>query len=103
MRLIDADELLDHAGRDKLDSRELIFEMINNAKTITNKLHWITPNEDAQKLQRKLYLAYVPGYPLFVADWRTGHGYRNVATGEHIEPDLIAVINAPSHYEEMTL
>ena len=34
MRLIDADELMEHVGRDRLDSRELIMEMINNARTI---------------------------------------------------------------------
>lgn len=34
MRLIDADELIEHAWRDKLDSRELIAEMINRAPTI---------------------------------------------------------------------
>ena len=33
MRLIDADELMEHAWRDKLDSRELIAEMIDNAPT----------------------------------------------------------------------
>lgn len=34
MRLIDADELMEHVWRDKLDSRELIAEMINNAPTV---------------------------------------------------------------------
>ena len=34
MRLIDADELMEHVWRDKLDSRELIAKMINNATTI---------------------------------------------------------------------
>ena len=34
MRLIDADELLEHAYRDKLDSRELIADMITKAPTI---------------------------------------------------------------------
>lgn len=34
MRLIDADELLEHVGRDKLDSRELIMQMVENAPTI---------------------------------------------------------------------
>jgi len=34
MRLIDADELIEHAWRDKLDSRELIAEMIETAPTI---------------------------------------------------------------------
>ena len=33
-RLIDADELSEHAWRDKLDSRELIARMIDNAPTI---------------------------------------------------------------------
>jgi len=34
MRLIDADELIEHVWRDKLDSRELIAEMIENAPTV---------------------------------------------------------------------
>ena len=34
MRLIDADELMEHAARDKLDSRELIMQMIENAPTV---------------------------------------------------------------------
>ena len=33
-RLIDADELMEHAGRDRLDSREAIMQMISNAPTI---------------------------------------------------------------------
>lgn len=36
MRLIDADELMEHVWRDKLDSRELIAAMIENAPTIRN-------------------------------------------------------------------
>ena len=34
MRLIDADELIEHAWRDKLDSRELIAGMIEKAPTV---------------------------------------------------------------------
>lgn len=34
MRLVDADELMEHVCRDKLDSRELIAQMINNAPTV---------------------------------------------------------------------
>lgn len=33
-RCIDADELLEHAWRDRLDSRELIAGMINSAPTV---------------------------------------------------------------------
>ena len=34
MRLIDADELVEHALRDKLDSRDMIAQMIENAPTV---------------------------------------------------------------------
>lgn len=34
MRLIDADELMEHIGRDRLDSREAIMGMVENAPTI---------------------------------------------------------------------
>lgn len=33
-RLIDADELWEHIGRDRLDSRELIMKMVDNAPTV---------------------------------------------------------------------
>ena len=36
-RYIDADELMEHVWRDKLDSRELIAKMINNAPTVTEE------------------------------------------------------------------
>lgn len=35
MRLIDADELMEHVYRDKLDSRESIADMVKNAPTVT--------------------------------------------------------------------
>ena len=38
MRLIDADELIEHVNRDRLDSRELIAEMVQNAPTIKPKI-----------------------------------------------------------------
>jgi len=34
MRLIDADELMEHVWRDKLDSRELIAKMIDNVPPV---------------------------------------------------------------------
>ena len=36
MRLIDADELMEHVGRDRLDSRELIMQMVLNAPTASD-------------------------------------------------------------------
>lgn len=38
MRLIDADALMEHAMRDRLDSRERIMEMIENAPTVETTL-----------------------------------------------------------------
>ena len=35
-RLIDADRLMEHVYRDKLDSRELIAQMVENAPTVIN-------------------------------------------------------------------
>lgn len=37
MRLIDADELMEHVWRDRLDSRERIVQMIENAPTVDMK------------------------------------------------------------------
>ncbi len=34
MRAIDADEVMEHVWRDRLDSRELIAQMVKNAPTI---------------------------------------------------------------------
>lgn len=58
-------------------------------------LEWITPREDTKYKYGRLYLAYQPGYPLMVADWKVGHGYRDVRTGDHIDPLRIAYINLP--------
>ena len=44
MRLIDADELIEKASREKLDTRELIIKMIENAPTVVDK-----ENEDLKR------------------------------------------------------
>ncbi len=53
MRPIDADELMEHAGRDKLDSRELIMQMIDNAPTIKRKDPIDMSAEDLTEMARK--------------------------------------------------
>lgn len=58
-------------------------------------LDWIDPAQDHNIDCKQLYLAYCPGYPLMVADWRTGHGYRDIRTRETIHPLRIAYINLP--------
>ena len=40
-RLIDADALMEHVYRDRLDSRELIAEMVRNAPAIEPGPRWI--------------------------------------------------------------
>ncbi len=41
MRLIDANELMEHVWRDRVDSREAIAAMVNNAPTVRNAI-WIS-------------------------------------------------------------
>ena len=42
MRMIDADELMEHIWRDKLDSRELIANLVKRMPTIKNdRGHWL--------------------------------------------------------------
>ena len=56
---------------------------------------WLRPNECAGDSHSQLYLAYQPGYPLMIADWKVGRGFRDVRTDISINPTLIARINAP--------
>ena len=58
-------------------------------------LSWMSAEEGRIDTYQKLYLAYQPGYPLMIADWKTGHGYRDVRTGVSISPTKVAYINGP--------
>ena len=53
MRLIDADELMEHATRDRLDSRELIVQMILNAPTVQSRDLLEYSAEELIKLSRQ--------------------------------------------------
>ena len=59
MRLIDADELMEHVWRDRLDSRELIATMVNTAPTI----EMCTPEKCLliKKLTADFFQKYVKG------------------------------------------
>lgn len=59
MRLIDADDLIEHAWRDKLDSRELIAQMIENAPTVKTEK---TPKEIEQQIHEFAEKMYQAGY-----------------------------------------
>lgn len=54
MRIIDADELMEHVWRDKLDSRELIAKMIDNAPTVKEISTKIPINIFEQLISQKL-------------------------------------------------
>ena len=59
-----------------------------------NKLKWVDPKIPGH--YGDIYLVYRKGLPLMVAQWETGHGYINIATGLSIQnPELVAVINLP--------
>ena len=97
MRPIDADELLEHAYRDKLDSRELIANMIENAPTVyKGGFVWVDPKQvPLSCMQKDLFLAYIPGWNVCVSYWRTGSGWRRFNDNETIHPELVAKINLP--------
>ena len=59
MRLIDADDLIEHAWRDKLDSRELIAQMIETAPTVKTEK---TPKEIEQQIHEFAKKMYQAGY-----------------------------------------
>ena len=60
------------------------------------KTKWITPEEGREDTYNKLYLAWQPGYPLMIADWLVGRGYRDVNTDISIHPLLVAYIEMPT-------
>lgn len=61
-----------------------------------NKLNWISAKDGLIRYKNgDLMIAYQPGYPLMIADWKVGHGYRDVRTGESINPTRVAYIDLP--------
>lgn len=71
MRPIDADELLEHVYRDRLDSRELIAAMINNAPTVVKEtsvrpLHFIITSEGVTYFDGAFHL---PSYQPITGHW----------------------------------
>ena len=61
-RLIDANDLMDHACRDRLDSRELIWAMIENAPTVEAVPvvhgHWVGEDYDGYADGCPVYFSY---------------------------------------------
>jgi len=48
-----------------------------------------------------LYLAYTPGRPLMVVDWKCGHGYRDIINRETVHPKYLARIVLPEDVKEL--
>ena len=97
MRPIDADELLEHVWRDKLDSRELIAQMIEDAPTaFKGDLTWMHPKYFQFTCnQNDLFLSYRTGWPLRVVYFRAGEGWCRIDDNKPANPELIAQINLP--------
>lgn len=95
MRTVDADELLKHIYKDKVDTREAIVEIINRAPTVYESgLTWLHPKYiPLESLQNDLFLAEREGWALCVCYWRTGYGWRRVDNNESFDPELVAQIN----------
>lgn len=56
MRLIDADELLEHVWRDKLDSRKAIARMVKSAPTIKVKTASAALKKRVTKIENDMML-----------------------------------------------
>ena len=97
MRPINADELLEHVWREKLDSRELIAKTIEDIPTIfKGDLTWIHPKYiPLTSAQNDLFLSYQTGRALQVVYWRTGYGWRRIDNNDPVNPELVAQINLP--------
>ena len=97
MRPIDADELLKNAKKFNVDNRELIVQMIKDAPTaFKGDLTWLSPEYiPFTSQQNDLFLAYQTGWPLCVAYWRTGYGWRRIDNNNSVDPELVAQINLP--------
>ena len=109
MRLIDADELLEHAWRDKLNSRELIAKMIDNAPTVKEiptkiplhifeKMVSQDPCEDA--ISRQAVLDAIKDYATML--WKMYNEPFNERAIMDIVQDLPSVTPKPKtgHWEE---
>ena len=91
MRLIDADELLEHAGRDRLDSRDLIFKMIEDAPTV--QLEYFLPSPSVL-LRADSFHFLLPPYSirqtaLLIMASETPHDYL-VTKSDH-RPELLSI------------
>lgn len=83
MRLINADALMEHVYRDRLDSRELIAEMVRNAPTI----------EPERKTGRWIDETFKP--------WGlVHHPYKCDQCGEHSEADSNYCPNCGARMED---
>ena len=60
-----------------------------------HNLDWLPLNEILIRRIEGPYIAYQPGYPLMIADWKCGIGYFDVRTGITIDPKLLAPFNLP--------
>lgn len=81
-----------------MEDFNLMAETIISDSTINSgNLIWTdTMNISLNSLQENLFLAYIPGWNLCVAYWRTGKGWRRLYDNEHISPELVAQINLPN-------
>lgn len=76
MRLTDKDELIEHAYRDRLDSRELIAKMIENAPTVK-----AIPVESIEMLLKGMRISIGSQSKEIESTYGKGTGWRDYSTG----------------------
>ena len=86
--------MVDHDEINGIPIADVMLELLELLSS-QDILAWMSAEEGRVNTYQKLYLAYQPGYPLMIADWKSGHGYRDVRTGVSINPTKVGYINGP--------
>ena len=107
MRLIDADALMEHVYRDRLDSRELIAEMVRNAPTIEPEPRWIPCSErlpeEKQDVLLLMPLNMVVGFWEDVLSDGGRTWYANSGNGYFTDMDVLYGYDDPIAWMELPL
>lgn len=68
----------------------------NDKEIREGDLTWLDPKYvPLTSIQGDLFVAFKYGWPLVIAYWRTGNGWRTLCGNTSIDPDLVAHINLP--------
>ena len=76
---------------------ECATSIVNKYKDelLNEETEWLRPDRCHHDALDQMYIAYQPGYPLMIADWQVGRGYRDVRTDVSIQPTYLSRFSPP--------